>query len=321
MASRNSPSFGSALAEPTRRAYFELQRQLVDLKERLAEKLGLSGGTMTGQLILENDSDVTTSDDSGVLIIRSPADGTNIGIDANEIQARINNAVAPLYLNLEGAEVIFGPGGARLPYINITTGEVVMLGISGVGNFNGAESKIQADMLLARSGAHLVLAAGESAPIVEAALDGSNGEFVYLVGEYGVKFVRSPDNWTSGWAGRVEWNAMPSDWTDVTFANNWTHWAAGYQRVQYRTIGDVVYLRGLARKEAAISTSTQAVFNVPTNLSPSVDEIMLARAKLNGSETAVRVQIKSTGAFEIHGTSATTSGNWLSVSGLSYSIA
>lgn len=74
--------------------------------------LPLTGGTMTGKLIIGVDNDVALATaNSGSLIIGSTS-GNHIGIDGNEIMAKASGTTAgTLYLNNEGGKVQVGSGG------------------------------------------------------------------------------------------------------------------------------------------------------------------------------------------------------------------
>lgn len=50
-------------------------------------------------------------------------------------------------------------------------------------------------------------------------------------------------------------------WTNVAFLNGWSNQSAQLQGVQYRKIGDIVYIRGVAKPNA--SPSGQPAFVLP----------------------------------------------------------
>lgn len=56
----------------------------------------------------------------------------------------------------------------------------------------------------------------------------------------------------------------PTPWVGVTFLNNWVNFAAGFQLVQYRKIGDIVSIRGLM-KSGTIETPS---FVLPAGFVP-----------------------------------------------------
>lgn len=56
----------------------------------------------------------------------------------------------------------------------------------------------------------------------------------------------------------------PTAWTNVIFQNSWVNYGSGEQNIQYRKIGDVVYLRGVM-KSGGLST---VAFTLPTGFRP-----------------------------------------------------
>ena len=84
--------------------------------------LPLSGGTVTGTLVLSKISDLSgTANNSPALIIGGTATQDHIEIDANEITAKANGTTTnTLTLNNEGGEVYIGNGGLK------TSGTVII---------------------------------------------------------------------------------------------------------------------------------------------------------------------------------------------------
>jgi hypothetical protein len=59
-------------------------------------------------------------------------------------------------------------------------------------------------------------------------------------------------------------------WINVTFQNAWVNFGGTWQTVQYRRIGDLVYLRGVA-KSGTVGAGTP-VFTLPVGYRPIVQQ-------------------------------------------------
>jgi len=53
-------------------------------------------------------------------------------------------------------------------------------------------------------------------------------------------------------------------WTTPTLLNGWLQYGSGWQTLQYRKIGDIVYIRGLIKSGTVPST----IFTLPTGFRP-----------------------------------------------------
>lgn len=98
-------------------------------------------------------------------------------------------------------------------------------------------------------------------------------------------------------------------WTGVSFQNSWFNYA-GFQAVQYRKIGDIVQLRGLARKNATFAINN-VILLLPAGFRPSATQIWTVRAA-TPTEFAARVDVETTGAVVPKFSSSDASGNWIS---------
>ena len=94
--------------------------------------LQVDGMTTAGNLAIKNNTDVTLSSFGQEPLSIGTVSGDNLGIDINEIQARHNGTVAPLYLNGNGGKVVINDtknssGGLQVD------GNTTLLGNSNVG--------------------------------------------------------------------------------------------------------------------------------------------------------------------------------------------
>ena len=110
-------------------------------------------------------------------------------------------------------------------------------------------------------------------------------------------------------------------WQNVTFESSWFNWGSGYQTVQYRLEGDMVRVRGLARKNGA-GTAGETIFALETGYRPPLRVPPIAcMAQLTSSTiAAVRVDVETSGKVSMPANAATlVSGNWVSLD-FSFSI-
>ena len=107
--------------------------------------LPLTGGTVTGTLILSNKNDVALDkNNSPALVIGGTPTTSHIEIDDNEIMAKSNaTAATSLYLNADGGKVYIGSGGLDVGSTGISTSgpaTAKTLSLTGDGVFSGNSS-------------------------------------------------------------------------------------------------------------------------------------------------------------------------------------
>jgi hypothetical protein len=65
----------------------------------------------------------------------------------------------------------------------------------------------------------------------------------------------------------LETLTTPSTWTGVTFEGTWVNFGSTFQEVEYRKVGDVVQVRGLAKD----GTVGSVIFTLPSGFRPPAD--------------------------------------------------
>lgn len=65
-------------------------------------------------------------------------------------------------------------------------------------------------------------------------------------------------------------------WTGVSYQNSWADYGSGFQAVQYRKAGDMVYIRGLANPPT--TPAGTVITNLPTAFRPPAQQIFICHA-------------------------------------------
>lgn len=123
--------------------------------------------------------------------------------------------------------------------------------------------------------------------------------------------------------------ARVTPWINLTFSTGWTNLAAGYQTCQYRKVGDLVTMRGLAMINTALGTPTASVTTLPAGYRPTLNLATVASA--GEPNMAARLDITSTGVVAAvyqmqapgSGTQVAfplTNNNWVSLNNVSFSV-
>lgn len=120
--------------------------------------------------------------------------------------------------------------------------------------------------------------------------------------------------------GPATGTAVPSQivtpWTTLPFAANWQSYP-GFQPCQYRKVGDIVYLRGLAQMVNASAGVGIAI--LPAGFRPPA---RLVIPRWGGEPNAgSRVDILNDGSVQIaHSTPAAAANNWIALDGIAFSV-
>lgn len=85
----------------------------------------------------------------------------------------------------------------------------------------------------------------------------------------------------------------PNAWQNVSFQNSWVNYAGSYQLCQYRKLGDMVQLRGMAK----LGTVGTTIFTLPSGYRPPA---YLIFAVAVGSRAALTSGAASTGTAHTH---------------------
>jgi len=177
-----------------------------------------SGGTATANsnndtLTITGTGGTTTSRSGDTITINSSDNNDNYyvtGLSFNTsngvLTASRNGGLSSLTVDLDGRYV-------DLSNSQSIAGEKTFSSTAFFTNAGG----IRTNQVRTQGGQQLVLNAGESSSYAT----GQTGEFVYLNAESGIQINSSPDNWSSGWAGRKTTTINDSS-GNSTFANDIT---------------------------------------------------------------------------------------------------
>jgi len=157
-----------------------------------------SGLTVTGtnsKINTGNTNNTSTADTTGLFIHGS---GYTDGRYTSRLRKRDESGGVPLYIdNSESTANVFTPI-ARFGTYSGNSYEFEVFGdVNATGTIT-ASDRINAHEIRTNTGQELILNAGESAGVAT----GQTGEYVYVNAESGLQINTSPDNWSSGWAGR-----------------------------------------------------------------------------------------------------------------------
>lgn len=132
-----------------------------------------------------------TVDGRDVAADGSKLDGIEAGATADQTAAEILTAIKTVDGSGSGLDADVVDGLQASQFIRSDAADTA----SGVVTFT---DRIQAHEIRTNTNQELILSAGESF----AYATGQTNEYVYLNAESGIEINSSPDNWTSGWAGR-----------------------------------------------------------------------------------------------------------------------
>lgn len=146
--------------------------------------LPLTGGTVTGTLVLSKTTDLSgTSNNSPALIVGGTAATGHMEIDANEIQAKTNGtSVAQLGLNMDGGNVIIGNKDSQVTIgsqLRMTQSEGLSTGVMCLYP-DGDTAQNYGHILAIGAGGDTIIGGGESATNLYNALGATTSENMYV---------------------------------------------------------------------------------------------------------------------------------------------
>lgn len=114
-------------------------------------------------------------------------------------------------------------------------------------------------------------------------------------------------------------NGYTTPWTNVTFSTGYADYSVGtFGNTQYRRVGDVVYLRGLA-KTTSSRAAGDPMFVLPTGFRPSRQELSYVAMYDTATESPRRIDIYTDG--NVKPAPALAIGSYVSLVGMQFSVA
>ena len=102
--------------------------------------------------------------------------------------------------------------------------------------------------------------------------------------------------WVRDLAGAIDQPA--TGWTAVTFQNSWVNFGGTTQAVQYKRVGERVYVRGVGKTGA----SATVMFTLPAGYRPPAD----LRFAIDGNVAYAVCDVASSGTVTVTGTGVPT---------------
>jgi len=254
-----------------------------------------SGGTATAN---SNNDSITIAGGTNVSTVRS---GDTITINATD--TKTNNYVSSVSFNTTNGILTLNRSGLTALTVDLDGRYVTSSGVTSIATTNGitggtitGTGTIQLDSTVVRttgaqsiggvktftdnttfngyirgSGQQLVLNAGEAYSVAT----GQTNEFLYINAESGLQINSSPDNWSSGWAGRKTTTINDTS-GNSTFANDITVLGGdislgGTGRIQgVDTVSSGTDATSKTYVDNAISNHRPSDPGVPSNISANI---------------------------------------------------
>ena len=85
--------------------------------------------------------------------------------------------------------------------------------------------------------------------------------------------------------------SLGTTWAGVSFGTSWSDYGSGFQACQYKKVGDLVFLRGVANSGAASWTTYPVIGTLPAGYRPAAK----LRQAVDGNGAHVRIDILTNG--------------------------
>jgi hypothetical protein len=131
--------------------------------------------------------------------------------------------------------------------------------------------------------------------------------YVLATVDSSVTYVSSGNTWRC-----ADLYITPEAWIAPTLSGSWTNFGGGFQTIAYRRVGDIVYLKGLAKNASLTVPST--IFTLPAGYRPPSDTIFPSVSE----DVFGSVRITSVGV--VSGFVAKDTDSWVTLDGISLRI-
>lgn len=105
---------------------------------------------------------------------------------------------------------------------------------------------------------------------------------------------------------------LPGPWTNFVFGSNWTNYGSGFQTCQWRKVGDVVELRGLATLVTPGTGGTSIITVFPVGARPAMT--LLFPTIMGEPNQICRIDVNNSGNLQPTFTVPT----WVSLNGIRF---
>jgi len=236
--------------------------------------------------------------------------GSNVTVDITGVSVTFNAIAGHTYKTTLFACVQSGASGAGVYHVNIcdaanTVKHSAMIGMPISDTRAASQSLVESNLSgsTTRKGQFAMLFGGGSASAI---IVNTSARNAYIIVE----------DITPATA-----DGLATAWTAASFVNNWTNaFGPTYQGVQYRRVGDIVYIRGLCLRTAVPGPNDETIFTLPVGYRPPAQLVWHGwGSTTSATQASCRGDISAAGAVGIQ-FGPTVAGNWLTFGALSFSV-